>query len=120
MKEKRISDQAIHFILSRKNEELKDLTGLEIARNIGTNQAELSRSFKIDYNITLSVFVKREKIYRALSILDRDHEKSIDELAKELGFLKVEDFIMEFRRQAAIEPQKYRELRKKAKPAKQA
>lgn len=115
MKKKKISDRAVDFILSRENEELKNLTEFKVAKGIGANRSYLSQSFKIDRNITLSKFVKREKIHRALFILEKEHDKSIRELSGELGFLKVKDFIMAFKSHVAIAPEKYRELRKQVK-----
>jgi AraC-like DNA-binding protein len=112
MKKKRISERAVDFILSRENEDLKHLTEQKVAQGIGANRSYLSRSFKIDQNITLAKFVKREKIHRALFILDKEHEKSIIDLSIELGFMNIKDFILEFKNQVAIEPEKYRDLRK--------
>ncbi len=82
---------------------------------IGANRSYLSRSFKLDQNISLSDFISREKIYRAIFILDKNHEMSIQELAEELGFLRVEDFAREFENQFAIEPEKYKQIKKTKK-----
>lgn len=115
MKKKKLSERAVDFILSLETEELKNLTELKVAKRIGANRSYLSHSFKSNQNISLSEFVKREKIHRALFVLENDYEKSIDELSNELGFLRVRDFIMEFKNLVAIEPDKYRELRKQAR-----
>ncbi len=111
MKKNKISDRAVDYILTRRNEELKDLTEVKVASGIGANRSYLARCFKTDRNISLSRFVRREKIHRALFILEKDHRKCIEELAKELGFIKVDDFVREFKNQVAIEPSKYRDLR---------
>ncbi len=115
MKRKRVSERAVNFILSRQNKELSHLKVGDIARIIGVNRSYLSRSFKLDQDISLSDFISREKIYRAIFILDKDHKKPIDELAEELGFIRVEDFVREFVKQLAIDPERYKHLRKKQK-----
>lgn len=112
MKINEISEQAIVFILTRNNEELKNLTDVEIAKNIGVNSSFLSNRFKKDQKISLSDFILREKLYRAYFILRKDDEKPIDELSRELGFSNVEDFDSEFEKFFAISPKVYKEIRK--------
>lgn len=117
MKKRRLSERAVDFILSRDNEELSTLKAGQVSKRIGANRSYLSRCFKFEHNIPLRDFISREKIYRALFILDKDHEKSIPELAGELGFIRVEDFAREFENQFAIAPERYRHIRKNKKNA---
>ena len=102
----------MEFILSRSVEELKRLTGVEIAGSIGINSKPLERMFKIEQRISLQAFILREKIHRAFSILTVENKKPIVEIAKEFGFRSVEEFSAEFEKQFAIAPRKYRDLKK--------
>ncbi len=114
MKKRKVTDRAVEFILTRRPKELKNLKVLDIAEMIGINRAYLSRRFKYDQRISLSNFILREKIYRAIFILKEDGEKSIEELSRELGFMNVEDFDNEFEKHLAISPGKFRDLSKGA------
>jgi AraC-like DNA-binding protein len=112
MKMNEISEQAIVFILTRNNDELKNLTEVEIANNIGVDSFLLSNRFKKDQKISLPDFILREKLYRAYFILRKNDEKSVDELSRELGFSNVDDFDSEFEKFFAISPNVYKEIRK--------
>lgn len=114
MGKKSISNQAVNFILTLENKDLRDLNAEEVAKRIGVKTTNLSRNFKIDQKISLTDFIIREKIYRAIFLLEKNHDLSIEELSNELGFRDVNDFEMTFRSIIAIEPEKYRGLRKTA------
>ena len=111
-KKRKISDKAVEYILTLKLEQLRDLKVGKIAEDIDTNRSYLSRRFKIDQKISLSDFILREKIHRAIFILEKNQKKSIPELSMELGFLKVEDFAVEFERCMAIKPERYKYIKK--------
>jgi AraC-like DNA-binding protein len=112
MKKRKVSDKAVDYILSRNLEKLRYLRAGNIAERIGVNRSYLSRRFKIEQNISLKDFIIREKIHRAIFILEINPGKSIPELSTELGFLKVENFTQEFRNYMAIDPERYRYLKK--------
>lgn len=111
MPKKNISDMAVEFILTRRIEELKSLTVEEIARNIGVNRLFLSLSFFVGRKISLSNFILREKMHEAFFILEKDHRIPLDELSRKLGFIRCEDFNMEFEKYFAISPGKFRAIR---------
>ena len=92
MKKKKVSEKAAEFILTRNLDDLKELTVEKVAKTIGVNRFSLTLKFIIDQGITIPNFIMREKLHEAYFILEEDEKKSIDELSKELGFLKVEDF----------------------------
>ena len=114
MEKKNISSQAVDYILTRKNEELRNLDAENVAKGIGSNRSYLTQNFNVDQKISLTDFILREKIYRAVFILEKNHNISIKELSNNLGFREVKDFVREFRSIIAIEPDKYRNLRKAA------
>ncbi len=106
----RLSHRVTDYILSRETEELASLTGSKIAETLGIDLSDLVHTFKTHQKITPDEFILREKMYRSLSLLDKDHEISIPELAKKMGFPKIERFTGEFKNYLLIEPQKYKEL----------
>jgi AraC-like DNA-binding protein len=112
MKKKTISERAVEYILTRNLADLKGLTAEKIAESICVNRFYLSLIFMIDRKITITGFIKREKLHEAYFILEEDSKKSIDELSKELGFLKVEDFDVEFEKYFAVNPGKLKAIRK--------
>ncbi len=112
MKKRKISERAVEYILTCSLDELKNLSVEKIARNLQVNRSYLSRSFKIDQQMSLSDFILREKIHRAVFILDRNHEQSVQELSDTLGFYREEDFVVEFKNYIAVDPGRYRDLRK--------
>jgi len=115
MRRKKIPERAVDFILSRKDEDLKGIKVHEVARKIKANRSYLSRAFKKEQRLSITGFISREKVYRALFILDKDQQKPIEELSQELGFPHIEDFILEFKKHIAIDPVRYRDIKKQVK-----
>ncbi len=113
MKGEKISELAAEFILKQSMEELRKLTLAKIAKSLGVSRGYLSRRFKKDQGIMFSKFLLREKLYRAFFILTKVREKPVDELAMDLGFLKVAVFDREFEEFFGIGPGKFRDLKKK-------
>ena len=111
MLKKNISDRAVEFILTRRIEELKNLTVEKIAQRIGVNRFYLSLSFLIGRKISLPNFILREKMHEAFFILEKDQRIPLDELSRKLGFMRFEDFNMEFEKYFAISPGRFRDIR---------
>lgn len=110
MSRETISDLAAEFILKQSMENIRQLTLLKVARNLGVSSAYLSRRFKKDQDITFSKFLLREKLHRAFFILTEIREKPVAELAKELGFATTKKFNIEFEKYHFISPARYKEI----------
>jgi len=108
VKKRKISDLAVEFILKQSEEELQKLSAAKIARFLGVSKAYLSQEFKKDQKISCPDFIVREKLHRAFFVLNMNREKSIDKLAKELGFPTTDDFTIEFEKYHAITPERYK------------
>jgi AraC-like DNA-binding protein len=106
-----LADRAVEFILTRDTKELRTLTEEKIAETLKVKSSHLVRTFKIQQCIPLNRFITREKIHRAVFILEKDHSISIEELSKKLGFPRLNDFVMEFEHYLLIDPRRYKELR---------
>ncbi|HLP47127.1 MAG TPA: helix-turn-helix domain-containing protein, partial [Candidatus Kapabacteria bacterium] len=97
-------DRAVEFILTRNIDELGALTEEKIAGNLKVQTSYLSETFKNEQNIALKRFITREKIHRAIFILEKNQELSIEEISNKLGFPGSDDFVMEFQEYLAIDP----------------
>lgn len=105
-----ISQRAVAFILTRELEELSVLTGQKIAAALGLDLLTMTRAFESDQHISLDRFIVREKMYRAFSLIEKNHGVTIEELAKKMGFLQTREFAKEFEANFLIDPGKYKEL----------
>lgn len=105
---RKVTDIAIEFILKLSIEKLRELTIEELAGTLEIGSDHLSRKFKKEQKISCSEFILREKLHRAFFSLSIEREKSVDSLAKELGFSNCEDFSMEFEKYHAITPQRFK------------
>lgn len=113
MRGKKITELAIEFILTRNIKDLGELTTEKVARSISVNSFYLYLNFLIYQRVTLPNFLLKEKLKEAFFTLEKDKEKSIEELSKDLGFFEVQDFNSEFEKYFAIAPEKFRDIRKK-------
>lgn len=103
-------DRAVEFILTRNIDELATLTEKKIAENLKVKPFYLQETFETERNIALERFITREKIHRAVFILEKNQLLSVEEISNKLGFSRSDDFVMEFREYLAIDPHKYKEL----------
>jgi AraC-like DNA-binding protein len=109
-KEKKISREVVEYILTRDTEELAYLTAQKIAEIFQMAPSSIFHAFETDQHITLDGFINREKIHRAIYMLDHDNDISIDQLASKMGFHEPLRFSSEFKNYVLIEPQRYREI----------
>ncbi|MCU0289838.1 MAG: hypothetical protein MUF15_26025 [Acidobacteria bacterium] len=112
-----IVEQAVEYILTRDIEELKTLTVEKIAGYLNVDTFYLLKAFENEQNVVLKNFITREKIYRAVFILEKNQCISIDEISEKLGFSQANDFAAEFQEYLAIDPHRYKELRSMQKIA---
>ncbi|MDQ1350043.1 MAG: Helix-turn-helix protein [Acidobacteriota bacterium] len=106
-----LADRAVEFILTRGIEELAALTEEEIAEKLNVKPSYLLKTFSMQQSLTLKRFITREKIHRAVFIMEKNQAISVEELSNKLGFPRSDDFIMEFQDYLAIDPHRYKELR---------
>lgn len=106
-----LADRAVEFILTRGIEELASLTEEEIAEKLNVKPSYLLKTFLLQQSLSLKRFITREKIHRAVFILEKNQAISVEELSNKLGFSRPDDFVMEFQDYLAIDPYRYKELR---------
>ena len=106
---KDIVPQVIHFISTIETEELRSLKIFELSRRFNINASFLSRTFKARRKCTLCEFIQREKIRRAVVLLQREESWPIKKLAVYLGFSSTEYFIRTFKKRIGVPPHRYRQ-----------
>ncbi|MGD2089902.1 MAG: helix-turn-helix domain-containing protein [Candidatus Aminicenantes bacterium] len=111
MKTNQHSERAVKFILTRNLEELAYLTETQVANKVGVNKTYLCRIFRAVQDISIDRFILREKLHRAVFMLEKMPEISIETLSVKLGFPGTEYFIREFENYFAVKPGRYKELK---------
>lgn len=102
--------RVVEFILTRELDELSTLTREEISDVLNLDPVKMTCAFESDQHISLDRFIIREKMYRAFSLIEKNHGITIEELAKKMGFLQTCEFAKEFETLFLIDPEKYKEL----------
>jgi len=114
MKYFNITEKSIEYIISRSKDQIKNLDKRKIARELGLDIQILCSSFKSERGISLDNFISKEKIYRAVYAFENNLNKSIEDIAGELGFGGVDIFCMEFEKVLYIGPHLYKNIKKNA------
>lgn len=115
MKGENLSDQVADFIVSCSTERLKDLTVTDITRHFEVSKMHLIQSFKNQKEITPGKFILREKMYRAVSLMEKNKGITVKEVRKIVGFSTSDYFIRVFKKHFGISPCRYRDLKNKIK-----
>lgn len=110
IKWQKMTDAAVVFILNCPDEGMKDLSAEDVAAMVGLDKSSLTKAFRRTLRISLTGFIKREILYRALFALETESHIEVGDLAKRLGFGAGEAFAREFEDFFLITPQKYKEL----------
>ena len=105
-------EKAVEYIISRKNEELKNLTAADVAAAKQTDLKEFAQLFEKEQKIPIPAFIQREKLHRAYFILNKGIDVSIPDLAAQLGFPSTAEFEKEFEGYFLATPEKFKELAK--------
>lgn len=111
MNSETISDQVAKFVMTCKNEVLKEITVSSIARRFQVDRSHLARQFKSGKNFTLCQFIQREKMVRAAILLREDADLTVTKLSETLGFCSTEYFRDVFKKYFGVAPSKYREYK---------
>ena len=110
MKNTKISDRVVEYVLTRNLEELSVLSVENIAHNLDINRSHLSRTFKQEKNSTIEEFISKIKIVRSAALLKENDALTIKNISKKMGFCRVDYFIRIFKLYFGTTPARYREL----------
>lgn len=113
MKCKSTSERAIEYILTRSLDDLAVLTVEEIATNLNINRTSMARSIKNEKGFTIEEFITKIKIFRSAVLLKDSETLSIKEVARKMGFCRVDYFIQIFKVYFGTTPLKYRQFMRK-------
>jgi len=103
-------EKALVYILSQRDDELIKLQTAGIAQTLNTDRFQLTEDFRKYQNQSITSFIEREIIHRALFKLERDIDITIDELSNRFGFSTTEDFEITFKKYILVKPSRYKEL----------
>ena len=82
---------------------------VELAGEVHVHPAYLSRKFHEDAGIPLSDYINRYRLEQACEFLLHDPDRTIAEVAREVGFTSQHYFSTQFRRHTGQSPSQYRE-----------
>ena len=88
---------------------MEQITLEEIAKHVGLNETYLSSIFKKQVGKSLIDFLTYTRIQRAKELL-LNREKSINEIAEEVGFNDAKYFTKRFKKFTGVSPNEYRKL----------
>ena len=88
----------------------QDLTLHTIANKINVNASYLSSAFKKECNMTLTDYIHKKRIEKALQLLETTN-KQVQYVAYECGISDTNYFIKLFKKETGITPSQYRQLK---------
>ena len=97
-------EKSIHYI---EQNLYSALTAIQVAKFMGLNPEYLSRVFKAETGKTLYRFIQESKLREAKALLTRTN-KSITEIAHDLGYSSIAHFSAAFQRMTGFPPSEYR------------
>lgn len=88
----------------------EELRLAEIAKHVGLSPYHFLRLFKRECGVTPYQFLIRLRIRRAIQLL-RDTKRPVTEIAYQVGFSDLSNFINAFRREVGCSPRQFRNAR---------
>lgn len=98
------------FVVQLPENQLAALTIKMLAEHFEVSRCHISHTFHTERGMTLTMFIKRQKLLRAEHLLAADRDVTIKELASRLGYADHKYFIARFREQWGESPGRYRKL----------
>ncbi|MCK5055045.1 MAG: helix-turn-helix transcriptional regulator [Candidatus Aminicenantes bacterium] len=110
---KKLCNRIVDYILNCPLEKLDNLTVDDIAKKFQISKMHLIRSFKICRNITPGKFIVREKMIRALLLMQKNGNLTVNRIAEILGFSTADYFIRVFKNHFGKPPCQYLDCKAK-------
>jgi AraC-like DNA-binding protein len=110
LKNKNLAKEVFRYVLKVPEQDFAHLTIKMLAEHFAVSRCHLSRSFRIERNMTLATFIKRQKLLRAEHQLLRDQTLTVKALALKLGYADYQYFISRFKEHWGESPGRYRKL----------
>jgi len=113
MKYNKIGESVAEYVITRDLRELSGLTRYGIANNFGINKNYLSEKFKAETQMTVLQYLDLEKMKRAEKLLRTRPDLTVRKISDMVGIEKLSQFRAKFKRAYALNPGRYRQLKKK-------
>jgi transcriptional regulator GlxA family with amidase domain len=113
MLKKELSCKMIEYILSCDDNELAHLDHHSLAENFGVSVRRLDRIFLIHAGLGAEDYIIREKIYRAILMIEQSDTITGEYISRKLGFGEFRLFARQFERLMLVKPDHYIYLKKK-------
>jgi len=110
MRNKNIADDVFRYVVRLPEDDFAALTVKMLARHFAVSRCHISRRFHDERGMTLTTFIKRQKLLRAERLLAGDSDVTVKELASRLGYADYQYFIARFKEQWGESPGRYRKL----------
>lgn len=110
MRIKNVANEVFRCVVQLPEEEFAGLTIKMLAERFGVSRCHLSRAFHAERGMTLTTFIKRQKMLRAERLLAAERIMTVKELAARLGYADYQYFIARFKEQWGESPGRYRKL----------
>lgn len=107
---KNIVNDVSRYVVQLPEECLAGLTIKMLAGRFDVSRCHISRAFHSECGMTLTTFIKRQKLLRAERLLAADGDVTIKELASRLGYADYQYFIARFKKEWGESPGRYRKL----------
>lgn len=76
------------------------------------SKSYISKVFKKTYGMTPCFFIKKQKIKKSKKLIMMDRNKSLSDIASEVGFYDQSHFIKNFKKIEGITPSQYKKFQK--------
>ena len=110
MKDEKLSEEVIIYILTQDLEDLSRLTSHTIAQKFNVDENYLAKRFKKDTQVSLVDYIESAQVHMAAELLKESEDLSVAEVQKMVGVEKTSQFYKKFKKILGISPAQYRDL----------
>ncbi|MBE0665985.1 MAG: AraC family transcriptional regulator [Candidatus Aminicenantes bacterium] len=110
MRNNNIANDVFRYVVKLAADDFAALTVKMLAEHFNVSRCHISRRFHNERGMTLTTFIKRQKLLRAERLLAADSDVTVKQLASRLGYADYQYFIARFREQWGESPGRYRKL----------
>jgi len=110
MRNNNIANDVFRYVVRLPADDFAALTVKMLAEHFNVSRCHISRRFHDERGMTLTTFIKRQKLLRAEHLLAADSDVTVKQLALRLGYADYQYFIARFKEQWGESPGRYRKL----------
>jgi two-component system response regulator YesN len=110
MKKQTFIGRVLRHIMRLPDRDFARLTTKQLAERFAVSRGHLSRLFHLECRMTLTTFIRRQKLLRAERLLLKNKQLSVRAVSAELGYSDCQYFIERFKEHWGETPARYRRL----------